>query len=641
LLLAFLGVGCSDGQLTLPPGASSGGSGGVSGGGSGGSGGGGSGSSGDGGSGGTAGSGGMGGTGGTAETNPIPPDRRIDWSNAGVIKPDGTRGIPDRTTVCATVTPGMATAAIQAAINACPNDQVVQFAAGTFTLTQSLTIDHPIVLRGAGRFGNSTTQLTLNGNIIFSRVPGSGGLGGEVWPVYAVDWTAGYSKGTTVITLADTSNLSVGQVIRLDQLNDTHVTQPGYTPIVNETGNEGANGIGQNDGASRDGLNYETDGTHECPRGLQQLVKIAAINGNQVTLDTPLYYTYLASQAPQAFFWAGGNLEYAGIEHMSIDAQFNDFAIAFTFCSNCWARDLAVMHVARDAVLFMQAWHGEVRDSYVAYSQAQAPTNYGVETDNSSEILIENNVFDSMTSPILLGCATSGAVVAYNYIVNASPNSQWLFPSLAAHCSHSYMVLWESNFAPSISYDVIHGSASHLTAFRNRITGYKPATFLNGAWWSNSNVPVWAQAWNRFMSFAGNVLGTTGVPNGYEASNGPHPEVLATGPLPDGNSGGVGPIYVLGYWTGDSTDMTNYDPLVPQTLLRWGNFDYYSNQTHWDPAEIPAGAPVPSTETLPASLYLSARPSWFGSAPFPAIGPDVAGLSAKIPAQLRFEAGTP
>src|SRR5262249_1880984 len=150
-------------------------------------------------------------------------------------------------------------------------------------------------------------------------------------------------------------NISVGQVIELDQLNDTHLTQPGYIPIVNETGNEGANGIGQNDGASRDGLNYETDGTHECPRGLQQFVKVTALSGNQVTLESPLYYTFLGSLAPQAFIWAGGNIEYAGIEHMNIDAQFNSFAVAFTFCSNCWARDLAVTHVARDAVLFMRA----------------------------------------------------------------------------------------------------------------------------------------------------------------------------------------------------------------------------------------------------------------------------------------------
>ena len=49
--------------------------------------------------------------------------------------------------------------------------------------------------------------------------------------------------------------------------------------------------------------------------------------------------------------------------------------------------------------------------------------------------------------------------------------------------------------------------------------------------------------------------------------------------------------------------------------------------------------------TLPASLYLAARPSWFGAAAWPPIGPDVTGgnvsdvggLVHKIPAQLCYE----
>src|SRR5262245_1363018 len=69
----------------------------------------------------------------------LDPARGIDWSTAGVIG-----GIPHRTTICATINPGATTAQIQTAINNCPAGQVLSIAAGTYTLTGSLAIDHPI-----------------------------------------------------------------------------------------------------------------------------------------------------------------------------------------------------------------------------------------------------------------------------------------------------------------------------------------------------------------------------------------------------------------------------------------------------------------------------------------------------------------
>jgi polygalacturonase len=98
-----------------------------------------------GGTGGTAGSGGSGadaGTGGTgAEGGGTPgsvfAERTADWSHAGVVQPDGTRGIPARTTTCATVDAATygngttdATQAIQSAIDGCPDVQVVLLPAG-------------------------------------------------------------------------------------------------------------------------------------------------------------------------------------------------------------------------------------------------------------------------------------------------------------------------------------------------------------------------------------------------------------------------------------------------------------------------------------------------------------------------------
>src|SRR5262249_24123755 len=64
-------------------------------------------------------------------------------------------------------------------------------------------------------------------------------------------------------------------------------------------------------------------------------------------------------------------------------------------------------------------------------------------------------------------------------------------------------------------------------------------------------------------------------------------------------------------------------------LMRWGNYDV-KNGTRWVASEVPSGLsqfanPVPSSQTLPVSFYLSAKPSWWGTMPWPAIGSDVTG----------------
>jgi hypothetical protein len=85
--------------------------------------------------------------------------------------------------------------------------------------------------------------------------------------------------------------------------------------------------------------------------------------------------------------------------------------------------------------------------------------------------------------------------------------------------------------------------------------------------------------------------------------------------------------------------------------MRWGNYDTKSNAVRFVSAEVPSSItnfanPVPGSQTLPASFYLTSRPSWFGSVAWPPFGPDVTGGNLagygghanKIPAQLCYEA---
>jgi hypothetical protein len=120
---------------------------------------------------------------------------------------------------------------------------------------------------------------------------------------------------------------------------------------------------------------------------------------------------------------------------------------------------------------------------------------------------------------------------------------------------------------------------------------------------------------NTYFNIVGNVLGTAGISNKYQVIPGDSYNVDVDDP-----------IYILGHDVGGSGD----DPNVAPTIFRHGNYDYFTNSTIWDANN--------SNHTLPASLYLSSKPSWWcNETPWPPIGPDVAGLANAIPAERKFE----
>ena len=73
------------------------------------------------------------------------------------------------------------------------------------------------------------------------------------------------------------------------------------------------------------------------------------------------------------------------------------------------------------------------------------------------------------------------------------------------------------------------------------------------------------------------------------------------------------------------------DPKVVATTVRHGNFDYATSTVVWDAAI--------ASHSLPASLYLTSKPAFFGSAPWPWVTPETAPQTlATLPARTRFDA---
>src|SRR3954471_839964 len=218
----------------------------------------------------------------------LDPARAIDWTNAGI-----PGGIPSGswancvTTACNTLNSGTVTAAsINAALNSAPNNTVVRVPAGSFTIGSSVASNRGhVVLRGAGP---TQTTITLgSGANLFFGATGTGGLGGEPG-ITATNWTGGLTKGTTVLTVASSSGMSIGQQVVLDQLNNTN--------LVFTAGSDGTTGsAGRNGTSSFDG---------SVARAQFQIVEITNISGTQITVNPPVDYTHSTALSPQVFFWS-------------------------------------------------------------------------------------------------------------------------------------------------------------------------------------------------------------------------------------------------------------------------------------------------------------------------------------------------
>jgi hypothetical protein len=266
--------------------------------------------------------------------------------------------------------------------------------------------------------------------------------------------------------------------------------------------------------------------------------------------------------------------------------------------------------------------HNTVQDNYFFGTQNDASQSYGVEVFLASDNLIINNIIQQVTSPHILALA-AGNVIAYDYSINDRYYVMgWLMPSDHDHNEGTEYNLFEGNNGAAFCGDLSHGTGGFNTAFRSRYTGW-------GVGKNSNMIPILLESYKRYDNLVGNVLGTTGIQDGYES--------------------GSSPIYSVGLGNTQNTVTVPSDPLVRLTTMRWGNYDTVSNSVRFVETEVPSGISpysnaVPSTHNLPASFYLSAKPSWFGSVPWPPIGPDVsggnipgvAGHAYMIPAQVCY-----
>jgi hypothetical protein len=560
-----------------------------------------------------------------AQTDPIDAKRKIDWTAVGIVG-----GIPDRTTICETLTSSATAAEINTAIAGCASGQVVFLEAGTYSLSSGITFDNKsnVTLRGAG-----PTQTILD----FSAGAGCGGLGGNICinngHFNSIDsvgnlatWSAGYTKGTTVITLSSTTNLQVGTLVILDQEDDSN-TDNGEVWVCKTLTvccDECTAGFSRNGNRSQ-----------------YQQVRVTAINGSDITISPGLYMSnWRSSQNPEAWWSDNTAVTGVGIEDLTVD-HLDSSANAGFFINNaynCWIKNVKSLKGKRNHVWFYSSHRNEVRDSYFYGTQSAASLSYAIETGiGSSANLVQNTIFETITDPWMIATGSVGNVYAYNYSLDDfHVNPNWQMPVVSHHGPGIAMNLQEGNDGSAgFQGDLIHGTSHLSTSFRSRWDGREPGKTMQ-------TNPILVYSFSRYHNIIGNVLGLDSYHTDYED-------------LSPSGTGGNSSIYVLG-WSGHggTTGSLPNDPKVHETMMRWGNYDTVNDATRWVSGEVPSGDSfypnaVPGDQTLIDSYYLASRPSWFdtafGNPPWPPIGPDVTGGDVsglgghvnKIPARLCYE----
>ncbi len=546
-----------------------------------------------GGSGTTAGGSGL--AGGASATGLFAADRVTDW-NPGILAdeqlnlPLGADGLPVRTTVCATVMPG---GNIQSAIDACPAGQVVQLAAGTFTVAATLNLSKGVVLRGSGSQGapTGTTLSKTGGNTVIQIGDARDSIcyGGT-----ARNLTQDAPKGSTTLTVGSAaSQFQPGDLALVDAADDAEVDQ-GDCPYFKRVSG----------------------------RSVSQRVEVKSVDtaNGRLVLTTPLHWTFRAAAptSSQVTRVTRPVVRWAGIEKLKLEGGTNPGyngemagGIDISNAAVSWVKDVQTdgsiggMHVSMSGT-----YRVVVRDSWLHHS-----ADYGFGHDcygivmrcGAADSLVENNIVRYMNKPIMFNASGGGNVIAYNYADNswATP-AAWQEVNIDTHCAFPHMELMEGNFAPHVGATTTHGNAGYLTFFRNFSSSQfaSPAVVGSTAAQTGNIAAVQFPAGDVKMNVVGSVLGLAGWTTTYETY---------------GSSAKA--IYSLGA----ANDVS------ATTLFRHGNWDSVGQMVRWDPSN--------AVRTLPASLFRAQRPAWWpAGTPWPWVGSDLMPMVGTLPAKARSDA---
>jgi hypothetical protein len=457
--------------------------------------------------------------------NLIEPTNRWDFAPGWNLGVRG--GIPARTGTVRNVTSAPysadntgatdAGAAINSAITASSSNDIVYLPAGTYNCkTNAVTLNKSgVTLRGDGA-----------SSVIFGTVNvGHSSSGG-----YAFYVTNGATKGSTNLVLTSvqdqfSSTIAAGDLFKISSLeNDTN----GGFPVI----------------ATTTGGKWLTS----------QMVQCFSINGNTVTISSPLIWDFTNQTRLTSRTLTGGgggtrpaikmgveSLRVTGTNHGVGTTTSQGYNIFVNSTADCWLSNVVSEYALNYGIGVENTLRTEIMYCTARYALNPVGTSRsGAIFTDSSEYLMRDCIFHDWGLAWQHFGGVSGNAAVGIFATNLTGKGAFL-----NHSTHNIFNIVEASIlSGAVSYDGFFGSSSHAILYRNRITS--------------------TTSFKRFsshMQVIGNVLGSTNYPYQYIAAE-TNDFLAATG---------FYGIFELGF---PNIGNTSFTGTTPPTSWNWPGTNY-------------------------------------------------------------------
>lgn len=361
---------------------------------------------------------------------------------------------------------------------------ILVFPAGNFLLNNPVQLPGNLVIKGQGADATTFT-FSLNGNGNAFNIEGA--MGADTTLV-----VQSAAKAASSLTVFNASSFHAGDWVQLIQQDTDLVTS---TWAYNSVG---------------------------------QIVQIASIGNNQLTLASPLRMDYQLARMP--YIRKLNTISNVGIECIKIRRTDNTAPqqssnIRFTFAENCWVSGIESENCTFSHIDATSCSNLQVSKSYFhhAFEYGDGGRGYGIMLQaTTGESRVEDNVFEHLRHSMIVQSGANGNVFAFNY--STDPYWPQIAPvptnsagDMVLHGNYVYSNLFEQNICQNIVIDNSHGpNGPYNTFFRNRASGF-------GIYFSDNTSPS--------QNLIANEIPNTGFP--YSLGN---YNILGTGHFIYGNN---------------------------------------------------------------------------------------------------------
>ncbi len=381
-------------------------------------------------------------------SQPIPPERIVDWSKVGLVSEPNIPNISIDFVVAGGDNTGLTSndSLLQYLLNQHPNFSIkINFPSGTYLFKQSIHLQNNRRLIGVSA-DSTFLKFNLSNEDHLIKIQGTATSDTTkiVSPMF---------KGDDNINVFNSNEFNIGDVVHILPMDNAFIF------------------------------------SEWARQSTGQICQIIGIDGNTLELDAEIRRDYGMEENP--FIQKVNPIENVGIEKINMtrtNPTINQTSHIFmNYAHNCWVRCIQSYECNFGHVTINKSSHIEVSGSHFqeAFDYGNGGKAYGVVLQStSSECLITNNTFDQLRHAMLLQSGANGNVVSYNY----SQHPFWTDVSLPSdsagdlvlHGNYPYANLLEGNVVQNIVIDDSHHTnGSFNTFFRNRAEGY--GIFMNNA----------------------------------------------------------------------------------------------------------------------------------------------------------------